>query len=508
MRLLILWIASVGLAGILCFGASAQDATIPLVTPNKVSVTAGEPQTLVPGQAYSFQLHFDRAPNGYGSGTIIAKFENVSGALSPDLFAGRGALQPAASVSANLSDGQSMYNLNLPIAEWMSPGKWKLVEVTLGLSSQTTIPVSGNFSFDIPPLRPVVVHVQSPASVEAGKEYTIIVTLEAYPNDIHKDCGLALGVHLEQVPPNWRSVDLNHVTVSPDQLSYKFSHRFEPDFPSGSWQADVTDFPRFPRGYYGEGCRYPHLEGDVRSLFKIEPAKGLVKPTSVAVTVNPSQIQLLRGEIDRLSIKAQHLKEELNSKDAADRQALLRGSVDNALTELAATEEAYKKDGTEPSYLPVIEAFFGDIRNTYNEALKVLTNNSAQELQSEPRFIYANAIVSGASPLTDASEAVVKSIQRNINAYQVVILSGALEFDLEVRSDPQDATISYQQGKAGEFKKWHDKTNSTLQGLTRASYIIKLQKTGYGDQCVEYDGMNDRTPVIVIKLTHEDGCKQ
>jgi hypothetical protein len=498
-------IVAVGFLTTLCLATATQETEAQIVKPTKVSVTAPESESLVPGDYLQFQLQFYPAPQHYGGGRITVRFEKVDGPSS-DLTTLRVPLSSVAEIPTDLIDDVGSYHLQLSIAEWMSPGKWVLKQVSLGQSDPKLIPFSEDVSFNIPDLRPMVGHIHGPESVEAGHQYDLTVTLDEFPTDIYKDCARSLLVRLDPVSPGQFPISLGRQDIIPGQLSYKFSHLFESDFPSGLWQAEVKSFAHPLHVNPTMNCRYPSLRGDVQIRFEIVPSKSLVTPTSVKVIVNPSQIQLLREEIERLSAKAQRLKKQLSSKDTADNQARLRSIVDDALTELAATEEAYKKEGKVPSYDPVIEEFFDDIRVTYNEALKALTDNSAQAPQSEPRLMYANAIVSGSSPRTDASEAVLKSIERNIHAYQIAISSGALEFDLEVRSDPQDATISYQRAKVGEFKKWRDKTNSTLQGLTRAFYVIKIQKTGYGDQCVEYDGMVDTSPVIVVKLTHEDGC--
>jgi hypothetical protein len=70
-----------------------------------------------------------------------------------------------------------------------------------------------------------------------------------------------------------------------------------------------------------------------------------VTPTSVAVTVNPSQIQLLLGEADRLRAKAQHLDGQLSSTDQVGNQALLRTSVQEAVTDVDRTEQTFKQRG-------------------------------------------------------------------------------------------------------------------------------------------------------------------
>jgi hypothetical protein len=346
MKMLKLWIAAVGFSGILCLTAGAQEAGTPLVTPNSASVIVGEHQTYVPGEALHFQLRFDPAPDGYGKGEIGVSFQKVDGPSSGDLFGGGEGQQSVAGTSTQLKDGVGIYSLSLFISESLAAGKWKLMQVFVGRSTRKTVPVSDDVSFDIPELHPMMVHIQAPTSVQAGQQYSFTVTLDEYPRDVSKYCQLTFTPSLKQASPPGRSIDLNAAEIRPNQLSYKFSYSFEPDFPSGPWQVELVD-----RAYnvdsHSEGCRYPRLQGDVRHSFDIMPATGLATPTSVGVTVNPSQVELLLEKADLLKAKAQHLRQDLSSGDIAPDQDSMRKSLQTSLqeatTELDATERNYKE---------------------------------------------------------------------------------------------------------------------------------------------------------------------
>jgi hypothetical protein len=266
------WIAIVGLSGILAVGAAAQQTGNTLVVPDKASVTAEHSQRLVPYDDFKFQLHFYPAPDGYGEGKISAVFKNEGSPPSSERFSSQSQPRVVVPVSAELHDGQAIYTLDLTIRESMSPGKWKLTELSLGRSTPKIIPISEDVSFVVADLQPLKVHVQAPSSVEAGNEYTLTVTLESYPVDISKNCKLQLSLLLRQGGPNGRGLDPLRADMVPEQLSYKFSHQFESDIPSGPWEVAVED-SAYNSNDPDEGCWYPQLQGNVRVAFNIEPAR-------------------------------------------------------------------------------------------------------------------------------------------------------------------------------------------------------------------------------------------
>jgi hypothetical protein len=231
---------------------------------------------------------------------------------------------------------------------------------------------------------------------------------------------------------------------------------------------------------------------------------GLVTPTSVTVTVNPSQIQLLLAEADRLKAKAEHLKQMLNSENMAANQVLLRNSVKEAMTDLDKTEASYKEKGekgTEPSYAQAVNVFFNDIRFDYGEVLKSLANDSARLRQTSPRLVVVNLALGGSSPrLNRASEAVLKSILHNARAYDIMASSGTTKFDLEVSSEPKEATVSYRQRLDPEYQTLDHKTDWRIPNLYHATYFIRFQKSGYEEQVITFNGGESTSTSVNVQL--------
>jgi hypothetical protein len=234
---------------------------------------------------------------------------------------------------------------------------------------------------------------------------------------------------------------------------------------------------------------------------------GLVTPTSVAVTANPSQIQLLLAEADRLKAKAEHLKQQLSLDNVGTNQILLSSSVRQAITDLDKTEETYKQKGLDQSSARAVNTFFDDIRLNYGEALKALANDSARAAQAGARLERVGLVSGGPSPrLSHASQAVLASILHNSKAYSVVASSGFITFNLEVDSDPQGASVSYRQ-RGGEYHSLDHETDWRIENLPRAVYLIRLQKSGYEDKEVTFDAMDSTSPNIHVRLERKRGAR-
>lgn len=505
-----LWFAAVGISGVLFHPVTAQESGPLLVTPNAASVSAGEFQRLVAGQWFDFQLQFNLAPDGYGGGTINYRFQRVAPA-PPIGFSWPSDLNKAdAPGQIELHDGQAIYTLTLPITESMVPGTWKLVDITLGRKIQKQVPIQGDIRFEIPQIPPVTLHVQAPASVRAGQRLSFKVTLAEYPKGLAQGCVPMLRGYLHQESPSGQpnqgesSVPVNDVELKPDQLSYELSGLFEPDLPTGPWQGEafVSAFKTLP-SIGRRHCRSPQNEGDIRFAFTVEPSKGLVTPTSVAVTVNPSQIQLLLAEANRLKAKAEHLRQQLNSENLAVNQVLLRNSVQEAITDLERTEEAYKQRGVDQSSARAVNMFFDDIRLNYGEALNALTKDSARGLQTKLRLELVSRITGGSSPrLGPGAQAVLASILRNAKAYDTVASSGSMTFTVDVYSDPQGASVSYRQ-RNGEYRALDHETDWRIENLIRGVWFIRLQKPGYEDTERTVDAMDIEHPSINVHLVRK-----
>lgn len=256
-----------------------------------------------------------------------------------------------------------------------------------------------------------------------------------------------------------------------------------------------------------ESCpRAPKLEGDIRFEFKIESAN-LVTPTIVSVIINPSQIELLRGEADQLKVKAERLNQQLNAGNTSVNKTILLSCLKEAMSDLDSTEVAYKERGAEPSSTKVVNVFFDDLRVNYGEALKILSNSSARTQQNSPRLERVSAALGSPSPRLDrASIAVLTSILHVAKAYELIASSKTFYFNLTVYSEPQGAEISYRQ-RGGEYHPLDHETDWTIENLVRAVYLIRLQKPGYEDKEVQFDAIDSPDPSIVIRLDHKQGAR-
>lgn len=177
-----LWVAVLIISVILPCVAAAQEAI-----PTTTSVGATVVPPLRAGDSFTFQLTLNEPPRRYNEGTIEAWFECEP--VSLDLFTGPGEEWCRRPAFAKPVDGQTTYDVNLPISEPMKPGKWRLVSLDLVQAGPHPIAVSGGVTFEVTHLHPMTVaDVQPPKSAEAGKQFVIKVILAADSGDTYKDC--------------------------------------------------------------------------------------------------------------------------------------------------------------------------------------------------------------------------------------------------------------------------------------------------------------------------------
>jgi len=532
-----LWITTLGFSGILSLAVAAQQTNTQLVTPNTASVNASEHLRLVQGDKHDFQLQFSRAPIGYeGWGKIHYLFQNVMSASSQAYLGLYN--QVEAQGQTELHDGQFIYQLPLSINDEMLPGTWRLTKVTIvGRHSQSIISIPDNVTFEIIPSPispPTLVHIQAPKSVTAGQRFTFKIIMDEYPKGLHQGCGLMLAGILSPVgqsgTPASEAYHLGQILLKPDLHSYEMSSSFDPDLPGGLWRGEIlitgsytpppsphfTDemqrFHEMQHEMQQEQACYnlsPILQRPIRFTFNVEPAV-LVTPTTATVIVNPSQIDLLRWEANRLRSKAEHIQQQLSSENMAANQTLLLKSLNEAMSDLDRTETTYKEKGDKgaaSSYTQAIGVFFGDIRLNYREALKALSVDSAQARQTGPRFVRVSAVLGGTTPgLSHASEAVLASILHNAKAYDVLASSKTFYFNLDVFSEPKGATISYRK-RGEEFHPLDHETDWRIENLIRAVYLIRLQKPGYEDNVVTFDAIDSTSTSINIHLKRKRGAR-
>ena len=458
--------------------------------PSTVSVTSGESPKLVPGQSFSFQLGFNIAPEGYGGGTIRYQFDNVaiSGRTVDD--------QASVSVDTALHDGQSIYSFSLPITESMDKGRWKLVSVQMGKAVMKDVPITGNIAaFDVRLPAPIL-HVQVPEKVVAGTSFHLEVILDEIPI-VSTECNLYIGFWIR---PRALSGIAGNVLVQSGRHSYELAGKLDADVPSGVWKGGVNLYtePR-EQGDRGRMCweKLPPWSATSELALTVEPSPGLVSPTAVSAIVNPSQIQLLLAEADRLRAKAKHLQEQLASDNKTGIQDLLRGSLLEANADLDKTEATFKQQGAEQPPVQEVDAFFDDIRFGYREALGILRGEVAREKDGQLLRVSAGR---ARAPLS--ANLVLKSIRHNADAYDLVASAKALTFNLDVYSEPKGAAISYRR-RGGEYRSVDHETDWRIENLVRAVWLIKLQKPGYKDAEKTFDAVDNTRTSITISLARK-----
>lgn len=467
-------------------------------TPSNVSVTSGEsPKQLVPGQSYPFQLRFNKAPEGYGSGRILYRFDNVA-------ISGR-TVGDEASVSGGqaLQDGQAIYSFSLPITESMDKGRWKLVSVQIGKAVMRDVHIPDDVVFEVRLPAPILHFRVVPEKVVAGTTFHLEVILDEIPK-VPPDCSLGIGFSIRP-PVNVSIGASDSALVESDRHSYELTGKLDVDVPSGVWKGTVT-LAVGPNMQAGEverrGCRYelpPWLATSELSV-AVEPSPGLVSPTAVSATVNPSQIQLLLAEADRLRAKAERLQEQLAAGNKAGNQDLLRNSLQEASADLDKTEAAFfKQQGAEQLPAQEVGAFFDDIRYSYQEALGILRGKEARLREKNGQLLRVSAGRAGAS--LNANR-VLKSIRHNADAYHLVASTTHLTFNLDIYSEPKGAAISYRR-RGDEYHSVDHATDWHIENLVRAVWLIRLQKPGYEDAVETFDAIDNTRTSVTIKLTRK-----
>lgn len=422
------------------------------VVPNGVTVSAPRGVHLQPGDVFPFQLRFSPAPDRFGDGTITYTFQTLSVRENGSAFGS----QMTIGNSSPLVDGQSVYTFSITITENMAPGKWYLSSVILGRKLPRSIPIQTDTGFEISPPTPVKVHVQPVLAGTAGQEVSISVSLVSQlvlPKS--SVCDLHLNARI--MPPQSQSnvdqfaLNLHGEKIQESQRLYVLRGTIDKEAPGGEWKGSLAlnlD-PKSPMGN-GRACLFlplPSIEGD--SKFSVIVASGPqeVFPTSVAVTINPSQIDLLHGEADRLNAKAKRLKEQILAQNKGGDVEALRTNLLEAAKDVDKTEQSFKqKSENQTASIGAVNVFFDGVRYEYGEALREIGEQQANSNKNVPRLELVG-IRHTTLPKSGAKgyKAALNSIVHNAEVYDFAASTASLTFSLMVTSSPQGATISYKQ---------------------------------------------------------------
>ncbi|HVZ84909.1 MAG TPA: hypothetical protein VG893_14630 [Terracidiphilus sp.] len=463
--------------------------------------------TLTPGQEFIFQIRLDKAPEGYEGGNILYEFKNIHGTEAPFQ---RRVWQKQMQGSVRIQNGESIYTSSLKITEQMESGTWELVDMQIGDNTIIPIKLPDNVIFQIPAPTPVTVSAQFPLTARAGEDVSLTATIEQFPTGLLPGCHIALSAGLVKLPSDSNrvqkisQVDMKSFTVESNQHSYHFSGHIASDMPSGTWIIGVYlsvfgDRPRPDTGLSRTICHLPELRGETKSSITILPAEHLITPTSAVVVINPSQAELLQGAADRLRAKADQIKKRTAESINPANQDFLLEIVKDALKDLDQTEIEFKDMNKEP-IAPAVNIFFDDLRAAYEYPTKPYPRDHVQFRNRANRQVpLLISAIASVGDITPEAEAVLISVMHNVSAYELVASTKALTFDLDVYSDPDDASISYRL-RTGDFTTVEHNTDWIIQNLPRAVYIIRLKKQGFKEQEVEFDAISSRQTSVHVHL--------
>ncbi|MFZ1083912.1 MAG: hypothetical protein WAN35_02970 [Terracidiphilus sp.] len=526
-----IWITVVGFSGILSIAVAAQVTETQSIIPNTASVSAEEHLQLVPGVPHIFLLTFDHPPSCAhppcidieGRARIHYSFRKVKGDTSLWYIYPDNPYDILNDQPVELHNNQTKYELPLTINETTSPGIWKLNNVTIEWKRKSWAPpesipilIRDNVTFEIPHGPQITARIQSPTSVRAGQTLKFKIYIDGYPDGLRQGCLFNLSGYLSPVNPKGQTnqshdvpppIGWKSIVIRPDQRSYEMSADFNSDIPGGPWEGvvlirgdiDETGVNSFSQAEFKMAeCHssVPKLRTeDTQFSFNViaaDESADPVMPTSATVMVNPSQIELLHYEADRLRAKAEQIKSQLRSDNLAANQSLLLKNVKEAMTDLDKTETSYKEKGDKritPADSQAINIFFDDIRFSYHEALKSLKSNSAQLYQTEPRLALVNfTMIDSSLHLDPSSIRAINSLFHAAKAYDILASSKYLTFDLEVTSTPDHAKVSYKQRLDQEFKTLDHETDTSIKNLYHATYLIRFQKTGCEEIVKTFEG--------------------
>jgi hypothetical protein len=264
------------------------------------------------------------------------------------------------------------------------------------------------------------------------------------------------------------------------------------DAPGGEWHLEVVNVQT------RTGMHYSNLKHD-RVMFTVIQKATFDLPTEAKVSISLSQTQLLRREAGILQSKVEALKGAVFALPAGEHDpraaGILRENLLDADNALEKTETEFLQLESTQSQKPAATIFFGDLHLTYQRALANL--NASLQLGS-----HVQAVKQKKQSLA-LEDSVVRAFELNQLAYDVVANAGSLTFDLKVNSFPPGAVVSY--GRRGDSALQHlqDPTNSEIEGLPYAIWLVRFEESGYAVEQREHNPFTDKNHVITVELHSE-----
>lgn len=204
------------------------------------------------------------------------------------------------------------------------------------------------------------------------------------------------------------------------------------------------------------------------------------------VKINREQVMLftrraqeVRELTRKTTLQLSATEKERNFSEFKD---TLRRSVSVASNAVKMTSSVFTELSTNEEQKQAARVFFGDLTNLYTDVSEKISTLQP----SDP---------SGYTTLRDATLWV---LDHNALAYEVVARTELETFDLDVKSFPQDAVVSYR--RRGDNYRVDDQTDTTLRNLACAIWIIRVHKDGFQDQEKEHDPFRNSNHVVFFQL--------
>ena len=284
----------------------------------------------------------------------------------------------------------------------------------------------------------------------------------------------------------------NSVSLEPGKTSVDVPVPIPADAPGGEWYLSIVMVST------RTGMHYSNLKHE-RVTFTVIQKVTFDLPTEAKVSISLSQTQLLRREAGILQSKVEALKGAVLALPAGEHDpraaGILRENVLDADKALEKTETEFVQLESTQSQRPAATIFFGDLHLTYQRALASL--NASFQLGP-----HVQAVKQKKQSLA-LEGSVVRAFELNQLAYDVVANAGSLTFDLKVNSFPPGAVVSY--GRRGDSALQHlqDPTNSEIEGLPYAIWLVRFEEPGYAVEQREHNPFTDKNHVITVELHSE-----
>jgi hypothetical protein len=202
------------------------------------------------------------------------------------------------------------------------------------------------------------------------------------------------------------------------------------------------------------------------------------------VKITTEQASLLRSEARSILTHAFKTREKLQAtwedKNFEVRKDVLLTSVSGASDSVSRVKSLFLNMSTGFQQRRSAEIFFNNISRRYEYVRGGISDWDAQKY-------------------TLVWESVFETFEQNASAYLAVADDGSLTFDLDVNSSPQEASVSYKL-YGDSYKNHPNPTNTTIQNLEYATWIVRVHKEGYKDQEKTHDPSKEKNHVLYFIL--------